>query len=171
MQEMSIRKAKTGTKDSLVIADVIRFGRYASSNICWDKPLVLKELCRNRSYLMDMACDLKRKTIAILDRVFLEYTDLDGLKNLTKLQTLVLPYPNIVGNPDLDPEPYDIQGLSGLTELVYLQMYAGVKDLTPLQNLTKLQTLYIYNGTTKPSDTSLELPQFRQVPHRFQRGI
>ncbi|WP_419013130.1 protein kinase domain-containing protein [Dysosmobacter sp.] len=84
------------------------------------------------------------------------YTDLDGLKNLTKLQTLVLPYPNIVGNPDLDPEPYDIQGLSGLTELVYLQMYAGVKDLTPLQNLTKLQTLYIYNGTTKPSDTSLE---------------
>ena len=76
MQEMSIRKAKTGTKDSLVIADVIRFGRYASSNICWDKPLVLKELCRNRSYLMDMACDLKRKTIAILDRVFLEYESL-----------------------------------------------------------------------------------------------
>ena len=84
------------------------------------------------------------------------YTDLDGLKNLTKLQSLALPYPNIVGNEELDPEPYDIQGLAGLTELTYLQMYAGVKDLSPLANLTKLQTLYIYNGTTKPADTSLE---------------
>ena len=34
MQEMSIRRAKTDTKDSLVIADVIRFGRYAYNNIC-----------------------------------------------------------------------------------------------------------------------------------------
>ena len=84
------------------------------------------------------------------------YTDLDGLKKLTKLQSLTLPYPAIVGNEELDPEPYDIQGLAGLTELTHLQMYAGVKDLSPLANLTKLQTLYIYNGTTKPSDTSLE---------------
>ena len=84
------------------------------------------------------------------------YTDLDGLKNLTKLQSLTLPYPAIVGNEELDPEPYDIQGLAGLTDLTYLQMYAGVKDLSPLANLTKLQALYIYNGTTKPSDTSLE---------------
>ena len=84
------------------------------------------------------------------------YTDLDGLKKLTKLQSLALPYPAIVGNEELDPEPYDIQGLAGLTELTHLQMYAGVKDLSPLANLTKLQTLYIYNGTTKPSDTSLE---------------
>ena len=84
------------------------------------------------------------------------YTNLDGLKNLTKLQSLTLPSPAIVGNEDLDPEPYDIQGLAGLTELTYLQMYSGVKDMTPLQNLTKLQTLYLYNGTIKPSDTSLE---------------
>lgn len=84
------------------------------------------------------------------------YTDLDGLKKLTKLQSLTLPYPAIVGNEELDPEPYDIQGLAGLTELTHLQMYAGVKDLSPLANLTKLQALYIYNGTTKPSDTSLE---------------
>ena len=61
-----------------------------------------------------------------------------------------------MGNEELDPEPYDIQGLAGLTELTHLQMYAGVKDLSPLANPTKLQTLYIYNGTTKPSDTSLE---------------
>ena len=94
------------------------------------------------------------------------YTDLDGLKNLTKLQSLTLPYPAIVGNEELDPEPYDIQGLAGLTELTHLQMYAGIKDLSPLANLTKLQTLYIYNGTTKPADTSLEpvrnLPELRE---------
>ena len=38
--------------------------------------MALKELCRSRAYLMDMARDLKRKTVAILDRVFPEYETL-----------------------------------------------------------------------------------------------
>ena len=38
--------------------------------------MALKELCRNRAYLMDMASDLKRKAVAILDRVFPEYETL-----------------------------------------------------------------------------------------------
>lgn len=41
-----------------------------------EKLLALKELCRNRAYLMDMASDLKRKIVAILDRVFPEYETL-----------------------------------------------------------------------------------------------
>ena len=84
------------------------------------------------------------------------YTNLDGLKSLTKLQVLVLPRFTIYGNDQMNPEPYDIQGLSGLTELTSLQMCAGVKDVSPLENLTKLQTLYMFNGTTKPWDASLE---------------
>lgn len=73
MREMFIRKTKTDSRDSLVIAELIRFGRYSSSNVAQDKLLALKELCRNRSYLMDMASDLKRKIIALLDRVFPEF--------------------------------------------------------------------------------------------------
>nr|CDL66521.1 unnamed protein product [uncultured bacterium] len=73
MREMLIRKTKTDARDSFVIAEVIRFGRYAASDVPQEKLLALKELCRNRSYLMDLAGDLKRKMIALLDRVFPEY--------------------------------------------------------------------------------------------------
>ena len=73
MREMLIRKSKTDARDSFVIAEVVRFGRYATSDIPQEKLLALKELCRNRSYLMDLAGDLKRKMIALLDRVFPEY--------------------------------------------------------------------------------------------------
>ena len=59
MREMFLRKSKTDAKDSLVIAEVIRFGRYAASDVPQEKLLALKELCRNRSYLMDLASDLK----------------------------------------------------------------------------------------------------------------
>lgn len=73
MREMFIRKAKTDARDSFIIAELIRFGRYSSSNIPHDKLLALKELCRNRCYLIDLASDLKRKIIALLDRVFPEF--------------------------------------------------------------------------------------------------
>lgn len=73
MREMFIRKAKTDARDSFIIAQLIRFGRYSSSNIPQDKLLALKELCRNRYYLVDLASDLKRKIIALLDRVFPEF--------------------------------------------------------------------------------------------------
>lgn len=73
MREMLLRKTKTDARDSFVIAEVIRFGRYAASDVPQEKLLALKELCRNRSYLMDLAGDLKRKMIALLDRVFPEY--------------------------------------------------------------------------------------------------
>ena len=73
MREMFIRKTKTDAKDSFVIAELIRFGRYVESNVAQDKLLALKELCRNRAYMVDMASDLKRKIIALIDRVFPEY--------------------------------------------------------------------------------------------------
>lgn len=38
-----------------------------------DKILALRELCRSRAYLVDVAADLKRKLIALLDRTFPEY--------------------------------------------------------------------------------------------------
>lgn len=76
LRELYIRKAKTDTKDSLVIADLVRFGRCKASNVPQDKILTLRELCRSRAYLIDMAADLKRKLIALLDRIFPEYESL-----------------------------------------------------------------------------------------------
>ena len=76
LRELYIRKAKTDTKDSLVIADLVRFGRCKASNVPRDKILALREMCRSRAYLIDMAADLKRKLIALLDRIFPEYESL-----------------------------------------------------------------------------------------------
>lgn len=80
MREMFIRKTKTDAKDSFIIAELIRFGRYAQSNVAQDKLLALKELCRNRFYLVDLTSDLKRKITALIDRVFPEYeTQFDSI--------------------------------------------------------------------------------------------
>ena len=76
LRELYIRKAKTDARDSLIIADLVRFGRCKASNVPQDKILALRELCRSRSYLIDTAADLKRKLIALLDRMFPEYESL-----------------------------------------------------------------------------------------------
>lgn len=76
LRELYIRKAKTDAKDSLIIADLVRFGRCKASNVPQDKLLALRELCRSRAYLIDVAADLKRKLIALLDRIFPEYESL-----------------------------------------------------------------------------------------------
>lgn len=76
LRELYIRKSKTDAKDSLVIADLVRFGRCKASNVPQDKLLALRELCRSRVYLIDAAADLKRKLIALLDRTFPGYETL-----------------------------------------------------------------------------------------------
>ena len=76
LRELYIRKTKTDAKDSLIIADLVRFGRCQASNVPQDKVLALRELCRSRAYLIDTAADLKRKLIALLDRIFPEYETL-----------------------------------------------------------------------------------------------
>ena len=66
---------KTDEIDTLAIAETIRFGRYKPSRVPQEKLLALRELCRNRYYLIDMASDLKRKITALLDQVFPEFEE------------------------------------------------------------------------------------------------
>ena len=81
------------------------------------------------------------------------YPNVDGLSQLTQLETIRLPI-RVHGQ---GASPYDIQGLSGLTKLTYLDIPCGIRDLTPLSNLTDLQFLSARNGGSIPgSDTSLE---------------
>ena len=70
LRELYIRKAKTDARDSVIIADLVRFGRCKASNVPQDKILALRELCRSRAYLVDMAADLKRKLIALFFQEF-----------------------------------------------------------------------------------------------------
>ncbi len=103
MRELFLRKSKTDAKDSFIIAEVIRFGRYSSSNVSQETLLALKELCRNRYYLMDMASDLKRKVITLLDRLFPEYeAQFDSVFCKTSLAILAqYPTPKKLANANL----------------------------------------------------------------------
>ena len=80
MRELLIRETKTDAVDAQLIADVVRFGRVRSSSVPQEELLALRELCRNRFYLMDLASDLKRKITALLDQVFPEFeTQFDSI--------------------------------------------------------------------------------------------
>lgn len=73
MRDILMQENKTDEIDTLVIGETIRFGRYKASSVPQEKLLALRELCRNRFYLIDMGSDLKRKITALLDQVFPEF--------------------------------------------------------------------------------------------------
>ena len=104
MREMFLRKTKTDARDSFIIAELIRFDRYAESNVAQDRLLALKKLCRSRFYLVDMTGDLKRKTTALIDRVFPEYeTQFDSIFCKTSVAVLKkYPTPQKLSNAHLD---------------------------------------------------------------------
>lgn len=72
-RNMDIRPVKTDAKDSALIADVIRFDRYSKSQTPASQVRTLREMCRARYFISDMAGDVKKKVIALLDQVFPEY--------------------------------------------------------------------------------------------------
>lgn len=76
LRGMYIRKTKNDAIDAILIADVIRFGRYCETSVEPGDLQALRELCRQRFYIVDMVSDLKRKVIALLDQVFPEYEKL-----------------------------------------------------------------------------------------------
>src|SRR5699024_4318443 len=48
-----IRQTKTDPIDAVIIAEVIRFGKYSSTHFPQHKILALREMCRNRLYMVD----------------------------------------------------------------------------------------------------------------------
>ncbi|GAB2533404.1 IS110 family RNA-guided transposase [Gracilibacillus alcaliphilus] len=68
-----IRKRKTDIIDSVLIADLIRYGSFEDTALANEEMFSLRQLTRYRSYLVGTAGDFKRKIIAVLDQVFPEY--------------------------------------------------------------------------------------------------
>lgn len=68
-----IRKRKNDRIDSVLIADLIRYGSFGESALSDEPLLELKQLARYRSYLKGTASDFKRKIIAVIDQIFPEY--------------------------------------------------------------------------------------------------
>lgn len=98
---VEIRKRKTDVIDSVLIADLIRYGDFVETSLSDEDTLALRNLSRFRGYLVQSISDLKRKTIAVLDQVFPEYTsafsDIFGATSKELLKNLTTPsdYENI----------------------------------------------------------------------------
>ena len=76
LRSMFLRQIKNDTLDALIVADVIRFGRYCETKVAPENILALREMCRQRFFTVNTASDLKRKIIALLDQTFPEYEKL-----------------------------------------------------------------------------------------------
>lgn len=68
-----IRKRKNDTIDSVLIADLIRYGSFVETHLSDETIFSLRTLTRFRSYLVESISDLKRKIVCVLDQVFPEY--------------------------------------------------------------------------------------------------
>lgn len=75
-RKMYIRKTKNDSKDSFIIAQIMRFGEFSSSFVADEDIMALRQLSRYRVALVDECSDWKRKCIALLDQVFPEYSKL-----------------------------------------------------------------------------------------------
>lgn len=73
---MYIRKTKNDSKDSYIIAQIMRFGEYSSSNISDENIFALRQLSRYRTSLVDECSSWKSKVINVLEQIFLEYSNL-----------------------------------------------------------------------------------------------
>jgi len=103
LRGLYIRQTKTDSRDAFIIAEVLRFGRYSSSKVPQDEMFALRELCRNRFYLVDSISDLKRKVTALVDQIFPEYETLfSGLFVQSSVEVLSkYPTPEKIGKAHL----------------------------------------------------------------------
>jgi transposase len=73
LRNLYIRRTKTDKKDSFIIADILRIGRYPESQLADEETIELQTLCRLRFEFLDQVISLKQRLIAVLDRIFPEY--------------------------------------------------------------------------------------------------
>ncbi len=72
-RNMYIRQTKNDAKDAFIIAEVLHFGRYTTTELASEEIVALRQLSRFRFSLVDTISDLKRQVIRILDMLFPEY--------------------------------------------------------------------------------------------------
>ena len=76
LRGLYIRQTKNDAKDAFIIAELIRFGRYSETSLTDGDLIALRELTRQRFYLVDCVSDAKRKVISFIDKIFPEYQTL-----------------------------------------------------------------------------------------------
>jgi len=75
-RSMYIRQTKNDTRDAFIIAELLRFGRFSTTQLANEDLIALRQLSRFRFSLVDSISDLKRQVICLLDVIFPEYESL-----------------------------------------------------------------------------------------------
>lgn len=75
-RKMYIRQTKNDSKDSFIIAQIMRFGQFSTTNMSEEVIIAMRQLSRYRLALVDACGDCKRRVITLLDQVFPEYSSL-----------------------------------------------------------------------------------------------
>lgn len=95
IRNLFLRKTKNDAKDSFLIAETIRIGRFSNTTLADGDMLALRQLCRHRTDLVDYISDQKRKIIGVMDRVFPEYqhmfSDMFGKTSVELMSKAVTP--------------------------------------------------------------------------------
>jgi transposase len=76
VRNLFLRKTKNDAKDSFLIAETIRIGRFSPTALADEDILSMRQLCRHRMDMVDYIADQKRKIIGVMDRLFPEYQHL-----------------------------------------------------------------------------------------------
>lgn len=95
VRNLFLRKTKNDSRDSFLIAETIRIGRFSNTELADEDILSMRQLCRHRMDLVDYISDQKRKIIGVMDRVFPEYqtlfSDMFGKTSTELLSKAVTP--------------------------------------------------------------------------------
>jgi transposase len=95
VRNLFLRKTKNDAKDSFLIAETIRIGRFSNIGLIDEDILAMRQLCRHRMDLVDYISDQKRKIIGVMDRVFPEYqrlfSDMFGKTSTELLSKAITP--------------------------------------------------------------------------------
>jgi len=95
LRNFFIRKTKTDSIDSFIIAETYRFGRFTETTLAEPDVIALRQLCRFRMSLVDTCSEFKCKVISLLDQVFPEYetffSKIFGASSVALLSSCVTP--------------------------------------------------------------------------------
>lgn len=75
-RKMYIRQTKNDSRDSFIIAQIMRFEEYRTTELAEENVIALRQLSRYRLCLVESAGNCKRRIISLLDQMFPEYADL-----------------------------------------------------------------------------------------------
>lgn len=95
LRKLYIRQTKNDSKDSFLIAEVIRFGQFSTTSLADENLLAMRQLCRYRDSVLSSRTEVKLRISTIMEQIFPEYeklfSSLWGSTSMGILETYATP--------------------------------------------------------------------------------